>query len=430
MQDILPREDAMKPEKAPTRVPRVAELQCEEQPAADGAVQAPRPGSTPVRSPIAAPPVEQHPDDGPRAAAQVPVPAHDPVRVLVTRESPSGTPPADIPRLMAEVMAVKGASSGRIFSLESPGKRDAQLAASTTTEPPVNPAPTPTADLQGWEGNDRQSGQLPHREKAIATGGRTGDSSAGENPPTAEIRAAATKDLPATEKEPELSGAVRTGPAAPVVREVPEHRSRSLNTHEAATAAAVQRSQPESETNERTPAEGHVREPLRNIFPILQQNRVGDFVRGKAAERGVGVQGLPRELVRSVLDRVVRELVITGAKGGTEARLALKPDSLGELLVHISMDDNVMTAKIEVTQPAAKAVLDAGMPQLREALTARGISVQQIDVFTSTDSMPRQGREQREGRPRSGGMRRPEAVVAEAVALPRMLGYNTIELSM
>lgn len=179
---------------------------------------------------------------------------------------------------------------------------------------------------------------------------------------------------------------------------------------------------------EETP--GPPKQAPNNVFPLQLHSRLGDILKARMAGQAPAVQGLPRELVSSVLDRVVRELIITGAHGATEARLTLKPDSLGQLLIHISMDDNLMSAKIEVTEPSAKVVLDAGMPQLRDALASRGISVHQIDVTTSPDTMAGNARDRREGKQKGSPFPRMETPVAAGVFTPRMLGYNTIELSM
>ncbi len=383
---------------------------------------APKPGPLQIAPDAGAAAIPPIASAGPEQPAAPVNGTPDSARVVIHLSRPRGnggaeavaTPPAgaDFPRLMADVIALQ-----RPVPARSPAQEPAELPV-----PPAAPAdPEP-------ECSPARVAALSAREKAPGPVTRPPAEPPADRTRTAVARATPDDSPGSTVEHSEPATVGRGAPPRPATDQQAVPRAPAPERQVARTAE--RHSRPETGGPESRPSSGQTRETLRNLFPLLQQGRGTDAVRVKPAERSGSVSGLPRELVSSILDRVVRELVITGARGGTEARLALKPESLGELVVHIAMDDNVMTAKIEVTQPSAKAVLDAGMPQLREALAARGIAVQQIDVFTSPDAFPRQGREQRDARQRQAGGRRPATAAAEAVALPRMLGYNTIELSM
>jgi flagellar hook-length control protein FliK len=356
--------------------------------------------------------------DLPRSTGGLPAGEQGGSAVQVSFRRSSGTQPADVPRLMADLIAATGRTPGREYSLER----------SVSPEGPAPAAPDRSNEdtlRPGTEaGPAAKVVQLTtHKELKHAMSAK-GDELPEQEPP------APGREFSTAES---VTDRTDSGPAKAVPSGRQEAPEAATGSGDRAPAPAQEQPGVVRAGGERPGTEagdGQARASVHTIVPALQQGRIADIMRGRPLERAAGVQGLPRELVSSVLQRVVRELVITGAKGGTEARLTLKPDSLGELLVHISMEENVMSARIDVTQPAAKAVLDAGMPQLREALSSRGIAVQNIDVFASTDTMPRNTRDQRDGKPKNGGLRRDAGSAAEPVLLPRMLGYNTIELSM
>jgi flagellar hook-length control protein FliK len=74
-------------------------------------------------------------------------------------------------------------------------------------------------------------------------------------------------------------------------------------------------------------------------------------------------------------------IVAQGLRDGkSEVVLRLRPETLGPVKIELSMNEGALSARIEAATPAARELLDASMDQLRAALEARGLVVQEMNV--------------------------------------------------
>ncbi|HUI10299.1 MAG TPA: flagellar hook-length control protein FliK [Bacteroidota bacterium] len=140
---------------------------------------------------------------------------------------------------------------------------------------------------------------------------------------------------------------------------------------------------------------------------------------------------LPQELSRRIADQVVRNLSFQVDGTASEMRMTLRPPSLGEVQLHVHVEDSKMAAQIDVSQQLVKSALEAHMPQLRQALQEHGIEVQRIDVMVPEQSTQQGGAGsggERTGR--RSGRRGAAPGEDEQVQAVKDLGYNTIELIM
>ena len=140
---------------------------------------------------------------------------------------------------------------------------------------------------------------------------------------------------------------------------------------------------------------------------------------------------LPQEVSRRIADQVVRNLSFQVDGTASDMRMTLKPPSLGEVQLHVHVEDSKMVAQIDVSQQLVKSALEAHMPQLRQALQEHGIEVQRIDVMVPEQSMQQGGTGsggERTGR--RGGRRGATSIDDEPVQAAKDMGYNTIELIM
>lgn len=138
---------------------------------------------------------------------------------------------------------------------------------------------------------------------------------------------------------------------------------------------------------------------------------------------------LAPEVSKSILDQIAKEMSVRIREGSSEVRMTLKPESLGEVVVTMQMEESKLTAQINVDQPAVKNAVEAQMPQLRQALIDRGIEIQRMDVAVADQSLARESRGEHSG----GSKRRNEHSLdtvdeGESMYTPRSLGYNTIEI--
>ena len=141
---------------------------------------------------------------------------------------------------------------------------------------------------------------------------------------------------------------------------------------------------------------------------------------------------LPRELSRAVIDQVIKGLTVTMTETTQEMRVTLKPESLGEVVLKMKMEDGRLQAQIDVAQPAVKAAVESQLTDLRQALQDRGIDVQRIDVVASGQSTNvADGQTQRGNNyKQKGGKRHDSFEGIDEIPQARSLGYNTLEVIM
>ena len=140
---------------------------------------------------------------------------------------------------------------------------------------------------------------------------------------------------------------------------------------------------------------------------------------------------LPAETAQSVANQVIRGFTLQMGGDRSELHVKLEPESLGEVVLHVRMEDGKMQAQIDVSQAGVKAALENALPQLRLSLNERGIDVQRLDVSFGGDRPPdASGGGRGEGYARHGFRQSAEVEALEQYATGRRLGYNTLELVM
>jgi flagellar hook-length control protein FliK len=72
------------------------------------------------------------------------------------------------------------------------------------------------------------------------------------------------------------------------------------------------------------------------------------------------------------------DIMITESK--TEAKIRLKPESLGELKIHLMMDGGSMKAVLNAANPQAKELIEANLSALKQSLEGSGIQVKEFEV--------------------------------------------------
>jgi flagellar hook-length control protein FliK len=95
---------------------------------------------------------------------------------------------------------------------------------------------------------------------------------------------------------------------------------------------------------------------------------------GPTDQRGVHVE--PTPVITQLIDRLH-----VAAKDGPQAlSVQLTPENLGTVRVDIVAEQLEVHARLLVDNPAVKETLEANLPQLREALQAQGLHVQDLSV--------------------------------------------------
>lgn len=156
-----------------------------------------------------------------------------------------------------------------------------------------------------------------------------------------------------------------------------------------------------------------------------------EHLTAKKAERVVAekLPPLTPELSRSIIDQIAKEMTFRVRDNVSEIRLSLKPESLGEVVVNMQMEESKITAQINVDQSNVKAAVESQLPQLRQTLAERGIQIHRIDVLVADQSLARESRDQQSGKSKKRNGEGLTGIEEHDINYsPRSLGYNTIEL--
>ncbi len=93
---------------------------------------------------------------------------------------------------------------------------------------------------------------------------------------------------------------------------------------------------------------------------------------------GVGLQDMI-DSIRATIEVAVRQ-------GMTRARIALQPEELGEIRIHLSQTSEGLLARVTADTPAAAQALASGRAELHHSLSSLGVSLLRLDIGSSGQS--------------------------------------------
>ncbi|GAB6908856.1 hypothetical protein JCM12296A_46960 [Desulfosarcina cetonica] len=109
---------------------------------------------------------------------------------------------------------------------------------------------------------------------------------------------------------------------------------------------------------------------------------------------------------KMVMDQVVDKAVIRSTDEGSEIRIQLKPDALGDVRMHITSENNQLAVKMVVDQVNTKEILESQLHHLKAELDRQGLIIDKIEVLVNTNTEQNQSREQFSQMSYNGGGRR------------------------
>ncbi|HEY7829872.1 MAG TPA: flagellar hook-length control protein FliK [Solirubrobacteraceae bacterium] len=101
---------------------------------------------------------------------------------------------------------------------------------------------------------------------------------------------------------------------------------------------------------------------------------------------GVGLQ--------QAIEAVHATIELASRQGLSQARIALQPEELGEIRIHLSQSAQGLIARVTADTHAAAQALAEGHSELRQSLDSLGLTALHMD----TSSFNQAGMQQREGR--------------------------------
>ena len=102
------------------------------------------------------------------------------------------------------------------------------------------------------------------------------------------------------------------------------------------------------------------------------------------------------------------------ARGATQARIALQPDELGQISIHLSQTSEGLLARVTADTAAAAQALADGRAELHQSLSSLGVSLLRLDIGSSGQSQTGDREEGFAGRALER-LRRPTSEEAEGV---------------
>jgi flagellar hook-length control protein FliK len=87
-----------------------------------------------------------------------------------------------------------------------------------------------------------------------------------------------------------------------------------------------------------------------------------------------------------IAPQIVRSLRLVAQDGGGEARVRLKPEYLGEVLIVLKVDQGAVTASLQAESPAVRQWAETHEHVLRQSLSAQGLRLDQFTVHDTAES--------------------------------------------
>lgn len=359
-----------------------------------------------------------------------------------------------------------------------PGSVDTADTAARTATPPgmaapqpgdqTTPAETIGLDVSEFEGGEEQtdipletvpragSPETPDRaeQRAPAPAATSTPITATSSPDTRTARAAAQNPFPAAVPAhagapPQHTSVPVSAPEAAAPAALPQHAERgaidgtgekvpetrqtfaaqkqervaAANRMTAALAAADE-SHASTIDSSATPPQDDVPPPAAPRPPGGFADMAAAFVTAAAAQArpvmvAAAATGAPLwapPVEQDLQHQIVQSLWLHGREGGGEARVRLKPEYLGELSVRVSVQQGMVTARLEAETPAVREWIERHEASLRQALGDYGLKLESLTVEEpARDERPgrRDGEDRREHEQSEHRSRRPRRRAGE-----------------
>ena len=102
----------------------------------------------------------------------------------------------------------------------------------------------------------------------------------------------------------------------------------------------------------------------------------------QAAPAGVanGPQPIVRAELSEMIDAIHATIELASRRGASQARIALQPEELGDIRIHLSQSAEGIVARLTAATPAAAQALAAGRGELHQSLSSLGATLLQLDI--------------------------------------------------
>ena len=105
---------------------------------------------------------------------------------------------------------------------------------------------------------------------------------------------------------------------------------------------------------------------------------------GPAASPATAATGAQELTARAepgeMIDTIQATIELAARHGATQARIALQPEELGEITIHLSQSAEGILARVTAATPAAAQALAAGRGELHQSLSSLGTTLLRLDI--------------------------------------------------
>ena len=136
---------------------------------------------------------------------------------------------------------------------------------------------------------------------------------------------------------------------------------------------------------------------------------------------------MPEDFAKNLMVKISDEVKLHVEGKSSEVRVMMKPESLGELSLRVTMHEGKLVAQMDVTQSAVKNALEAQLPQMREALASQGIDIHRFEIVSGGETQFQRQSEGSAFRQQHRSRRQMDVEVIEDLDGMKYLGYNTVE---
>jgi flagellar hook-length control protein FliK len=168
---------------------------------------------------------------------------------------------------------------------------------------------------------------------------------------------------------------------------------------------------------------------VRHTFDI-QSKPTANTIENISSKSNAVVSSETGEIDHSVVDQLVKSVTLQVKNNFSEMKVTLKPESLGEVVLRVQMEDGKINAQIDASNQATRNILEASSLSLRQELRSNGIDIQRIEIFSFGQTFAQHSRDGNAARQKNSFRKNSGDENIEDIQSSKTYGYNTIEYLM
>ena len=136
------------------------------------------------------------------------------------------------------------------------------------------------------------------------------------------------------------------------------------------------------------------------------------------------------------IESIVKQVKYQFSRGVNEIKIELEPKFLGKMKMKIRMEDNQLTAKVNVETAEVKRVIETNLDKLRESLQESGVEIEKFDVQVKQENQKELFNENLNGKNNGKGFTKNNindvkpGIPVEVIKQIRSFGYNSMEITI